>query len=111
MLTLPSQIISIGSRPNPWWSRVDCIPGGVKQSWLNPYKQEPELANMAKDKLIEIIQRILKTDTDIGFLSKLDQTEPETLAACIRDRITIGSEWGTAIDLLKNTMGARRNRE
>ena len=40
-----------------------------------------------KPKLIEIIQKILKTDDDLGFLSKLDRIEIEKLIACIRDRI------------------------
>ena len=40
-----------------------------------------------KPKLIEIIQKLLKTDDDLGFLSKLDKIEIEKLIACIRDRI------------------------
>jgi hypothetical protein len=40
-----------------------------------------------KLKLIEIMQKLLKTDDDLGFLSKLDKAEFEKLVACIRDRI------------------------
>jgi len=41
---------------------------------------------MKKQELIEIIQRILRTDTDIAFLSILRESDLETLAACIRER-------------------------
>jgi len=47
---------------------------------------------MQKEQLIEIIQRILGTDMDIGFLSKLEESELETLAACIRERTDNGRE-------------------
>lgn len=42
---------------------------------------------MTKEKLIEIINRILQTDADLSFLAKLDDRELETLVACIRGRI------------------------
>jgi hypothetical protein len=42
---------------------------------------------MRKENLIEIIQQILKTDTDMGFLRTLGKSELETLVACIRERI------------------------
>jgi len=42
---------------------------------------------MVKEKIIEIIQRLLITDADLNFLSTLKKTELETLAACIRDRV------------------------
>ncbi len=42
---------------------------------------------MTKEKLIETIKRILDTDLDLDFLSKLNQKDLETLIACIRDRI------------------------
>ena len=42
---------------------------------------------MTKAKLIEIITRILKTDSDLSFLLKLNDGELETLVAIIRDRI------------------------
>ncbi len=42
---------------------------------------------MTKEELIEILKRVLKTESDIDFLSKLDEVELETLVAVIRDRI------------------------
>jgi hypothetical protein len=42
---------------------------------------------MTKEKLIEIIQGILKTDADLDFLLQLRKTDLETLVACIRDRV------------------------
>ena len=42
---------------------------------------------MTKENLIGIIQRILKTQSDLNFLSQLKEAELETLVACIRERI------------------------
>jgi hypothetical protein len=42
---------------------------------------------MTKEKLIETIQRILKTDADLKFLMALTESDLETLVACIRDRV------------------------
>ncbi len=42
---------------------------------------------MTKEELIEILKRVLKTESDIGFLLKLDESELETLVAVIRDRV------------------------
>jgi hypothetical protein len=42
---------------------------------------------MTKEKLIAIIQRILKTESDLSFLSQLKVPELETLVACIRERV------------------------
>lgn len=42
---------------------------------------------MTKEKLIEKIKEILKTDSDLGFLLQLKQSDVETLIACIRDRM------------------------
>jgi len=42
---------------------------------------------MTKEKLIEIIQGILKTAADLSFLLQLKNVELETLVACIRDRV------------------------
>ncbi len=42
---------------------------------------------MEKDKLIGIIQKVLKSDADLSFLMKLKKDELETLVACIRDRV------------------------
>jgi hypothetical protein len=42
---------------------------------------------MTKEKLIEIIQRLLKTDIDLNFLLQLKKSELETLLACIRSEV------------------------
>jgi hypothetical protein len=42
---------------------------------------------MTKEKLIEIIKILLKTDADLGFLSQLKEKELEKLVSCIRNRI------------------------
>jgi hypothetical protein len=42
---------------------------------------------MTKEKLIETIQRLLKTDADLNFLLALDEEDIETLLACIRGEV------------------------
>jgi hypothetical protein len=42
---------------------------------------------MTKEKMIEMIQRVLKTDIDLNFLLQLKKTELETLLACIRHEV------------------------
>jgi len=42
---------------------------------------------MDKEKLIEIIQRVLSTDSDLNFLMKLTTAELETLVAAIRNQV------------------------
>ena len=45
---------------------------------------------MNKEKLIEMIKRLLRTeadDVDLSFLAKLSKSELETLVSCIRYRI------------------------
>ena len=42
---------------------------------------------MTKEKLIEMIQRLLKTDIDLNFLLQLKKIELETLLACIRHEV------------------------
>jgi hypothetical protein len=42
---------------------------------------------MKKESLIEMLQRVLKTDADLEFLLKLEEYELEILIASIRDRI------------------------
>jgi len=37
--------------------------------------------------LIELIRRLLRSDASLEFLSKLSDTELETLVACIRARL------------------------
>ena len=43
--------------------------------------------SMTKDKLVEKIKELLKTDIDLNFLLKLKKEELERLLACIRDRM------------------------
>ena len=47
---------------------------------------------LTKDRLIEIIRGLLQTSADLGFLLNVDQTELETLVACIRDRVDRAGE-------------------
>jgi len=47
---------------------------------------------MKKEKLIEIMQGILKTDVDLSFLLQLKEREIETLIACIRERVDQAGE-------------------
>jgi len=47
---------------------------------------------MAKEKLIEIILKLLDTDLDLDFLSQIDTGDLETLVACIRERVDQVSE-------------------
>ncbi len=42
---------------------------------------------MTKDKLVEKIREILKTDNNLDFLLILEEEELERLVACIRDRV------------------------
>ena len=43
--------------------------------------------SVSKEKLIQILQNVLETDIDLGFLLTLKKTELETLVACIRNRV------------------------
>jgi uncharacterized protein (DUF2164 family) len=42
---------------------------------------------MTKEKLVEKIRELLKTDNDLNFLLRLKKEELERLVACIRDRV------------------------
>ncbi len=42
---------------------------------------------MTKEQLIEIIKKLLETDADLNFLSKLSNSELETLVATVRNRV------------------------
>ncbi len=42
---------------------------------------------MSKEKLVEKIKELLKTDIDLDFLLELKEEEIERLVACIRDRV------------------------
>ena len=49
-------------------------------------KSNHENNMMKKTELLEIIKKILKTDTDLDFLLKLPESDLETLVMCIRER-------------------------
>ena len=40
-----------------------------------------------REKLVRIVQELLKTDQDLGFLKELKKEDLERLVACIRDRV------------------------
>ncbi len=42
---------------------------------------------MTKNKLIEIANKLLETDSDLDFLTKLSQSELENLVAAVRNRV------------------------
>ena len=42
---------------------------------------------MTKEKLVNTIKELLKTDADLSFLLPLKKEEIERLVACIRERI------------------------
>ena len=42
---------------------------------------------MTKEKLVEKIRELLKTDIDLHFLAILEKKDLEKLVACIRDRV------------------------
>ncbi len=49
--------------------------------------QGPANENIPKEKLIQIIGKLLRSDLDLDFLLKLEQREIEQLVAAIRERI------------------------
>ena len=42
---------------------------------------------MTKEKLVEKIKEVLRTDRDLSFLLQLEKKEIEKLLVCIRDRV------------------------
>jgi hypothetical protein len=51
---------------------------------------------MEKGRLIQLARKILKSDTDLNFLLKLEARELETLVACIRVRLELENRLFTA---------------
>ena len=49
--------------------------------------QAPASENISKEKLLEIVRKLLRSDLDLTFLMKLEQREMEQLVAAIRERI------------------------
>ena len=42
---------------------------------------------MKKQELIEILRKLLETDTELDFLLQLKGDDLRTLVACVRDRV------------------------
>ena len=42
---------------------------------------------MTKEEMITVLQRVLKTDADLEFLTKLEAKELEILITSVRDRV------------------------
>ena len=55
--------------------------------WIDVILELDYSEQMTKEQLIEIIKKLLETDSDLDFLSKLSTFELETLVAVTRDRI------------------------
>ncbi len=49
--------------------------------------QAPANENISKEKLLDIVRKLLRSDLDLTFLMKLEQREMEQLVAAIRERI------------------------
>jgi hypothetical protein len=47
---------------------------------------------VTKEELITILKKVLKTDADLGFLSRLTVKELETLVACVRSSVEYPSK-------------------
>ncbi len=66
-------------------------PCSIFHLWNGTGRQEkPPMegsTSVSKEKLIQILQNVLETDIDLGFLLTLKKTELETLVACIRNRV------------------------
>ncbi len=56
-------------------------------SKVDPIFLEALEASMTKEKLVEKIKELLKTNNDLDFLLGLKKEEIERLVACIRDRV------------------------
>ena len=43
--------------------------------------------HMVKEQLINIVKKLIETDADLDFLSKLSKSELETLVAAVRNKV------------------------
>jgi len=50
------------------------------------------MADITKEKLVEILRGFLETDADLGFLMGLKKTVIEILVACIRNKVEEGGK-------------------
>jgi len=55
--------------------------------WIDVILELDYSEQMTKEQLIEIIKKLLETDSDLDFLSKLSKSELETLVAAVRNRV------------------------
>ncbi len=55
--------------------------------WIDVILELDYSKQMTKEQLIEIIKKLLETDADLNFLSKLSNSELETLVATVRNRV------------------------
>ena len=55
--------------------------------WIDVILELDYSKQMTKEQLIEIIKKLLETDSDLNFLSKLSNFELETLVAAVRNRV------------------------
>ena len=55
--------------------------------WIDVILELDYSTQMTKEQLIEIINKLLETDADLDFLSKLSNSELETLVAAVRNRV------------------------
>ena len=57
--------------------------------WIDLADRLEYSTRMTKEQLIEIVKKLLETDSGLDFLSKLTNFELETLVAALRNRV----EW------------------
>ena len=55
--------------------------------WIDLADRLDYSTRMTKEQLIEITKKLLETDSELDFLSKLSNSELETLVAAMRARI------------------------
>lgn len=60
------------------------VPEGII---LDRAKNSSDFKQMTKEQLIEIAKKLLETDANLDFLSKLSNSELENLVAAIRNRV------------------------
>ena len=55
--------------------------------WIDLADRLEYSTRMTKEQLIEIVKKLLETDSDLDFLSKLSKSELETLVAAVRNKV------------------------
>ena len=59
---------------------------------MNTLRRSGRSREVTKEELITILTKVLKTDADLGFLSRLTVKELETLVACVRGSVEYPSK-------------------